>query len=136
MTKGKRDCKPEQSATSFPGFSPTRPLSLVGRVGKNPGNEVELGENDHRSPSNRAQGLLQPQNTETPEENVKIVPICLILMINPTKRSSVHGNHGSPASSAPFLWISMLDIARFIAQFNYDFPLSNCMEHGAVRIRP
>ena len=76
------------------------------------------------------------ETTETPEENVKIVPICLILMINPTKRSSVHGNHGSPASSAPFLWISMLDIARFIAQFNYDFPLSNCMEHGAVRIRP
>ena len=62
MTKGKRDCKPEHSATSFPGFSPTSPLSLVGRVGKNPGNEVELGENDHRSPSNRTQGLLQPRD--------------------------------------------------------------------------
>ena len=30
----------------------------------------------------------------------------------------------------------LLDIARFIAQFNDDFPLSNCMEHGAVRVRP
>ena len=29
--------------TSFPGFSPTRPLSLsVGRVGENPGNEVAI----------------------------------------------------------------------------------------------
>ena len=62
MANGKTDCKPEQGATWFPGFSPTRPLSLVGRVGENPGNEVELGENDHRSRSNRAQGLLQPRD--------------------------------------------------------------------------
>ena len=38
--------------------------------------------------------------TETPEENVKIVPICLILSINPTKRSSIEGNLGNQASSA------------------------------------
>ena len=32
-------------STSFPGFSPTRPLSLshsVGRVEENPGNEVDI----------------------------------------------------------------------------------------------
>ena len=78
MANGKRDCKPEHGATSFPGFSPTRPLSLVGRVGENPGNEVELGENDHRSRSNRAQGQViglkdfsNLETTETPEKNVK-----------------------------------------------------------------
>ena len=27
-------------------------------------------------------------------------------------------------------------MARFIAQFNHDVPLSNGMEHGAVRVRP
>ena len=27
-------------------------------------------------------------------------------------------------------------MARFIAQINHDFPLSNGMEHGAVRVRP
>ena len=41
-----------------------------------------------------------------------------------------------PGLLRPFLWISILDIARFIAQFNHDFPLSNCMEHGVVRLRP
>ena len=32
--------KVKSSPTSFPGFSPTRPRA-VGRVGENPGNEVE-----------------------------------------------------------------------------------------------
>ena len=38
---------PEVDSTSFPGFSPTRPtererVRSVGRVGENPGNEVEV----------------------------------------------------------------------------------------------
>ena len=36
------DCVGGKGATSFPGFSPTRPSG--GRVGENPGNEVGKGE--------------------------------------------------------------------------------------------
>ena len=72
----------------------------------------KLGENDHRSPSNRAQGhayrqtlvgsLLQPRDHRDTRKKryFKIVPICLNLSINPTKRSSIYGNHGNQASSA------------------------------------
>ena len=41
-----------------------------------------------------------------------------------------------PGLLRPFLWASMLNMARFKPQFNHDFPLSNGMEHGAVRVRP
>ena len=41
-----------------------------------------------------------------------------------------------PGLPRPFLWASMLNMARFKAQFNHDFPLSNGMEHGAVCVRP
>ena len=46
--------------------------------------------------------LLQPRDhRETRKKRYfKIVPICLNLSINPTKRSSIYGNHGNQASSA------------------------------------
>ena len=45
--------------------------------------------------------LLQPRDhRETRKKRYfKIVPICLNLSINPTKRSSIYGNHGNQASS-------------------------------------
>ena len=46
--------------------------------------------------------LLQPRDHRDTRKKryFKIVPICLNLSINPTKRSSIYGNHGNQASSA------------------------------------
>ena len=50
--------------------------------------------------------LLQPRDhSDTRKKRYfKIVPICLNLSINPTKRSSIYGNHGNQASSARSVW--------------------------------
>ena len=46
--------------------------------------------------------LLQPRDHRDTRKKryFKIVPICLNLSINPTKRSSIYGNHGNQASFA------------------------------------
>ena len=107
-----------------------------GRVGENPGNEVELGENDHRSPNNRAQGLLQPRDHRDTRRKRKNSAYMPNFDDKPNETIKRTWQSRYPGLLRPFLWISILDIARFIAQFNHDFPLSNCMEHGVVRLRP
>ena len=44
--------------------------------------------------------LLQPRDQRDTRRKFKIVPICLILSINPTKWSRIYGNHSNQTSSA------------------------------------